>query len=63
MGNCVGGGGGVETEVKGQAGVLSHGPSAPEIPVPPAAAAGHFPGPPVCDGAETAPSDAAPPAD
>lgn len=37
-------------------------PCAPEIPAPPAAAAGRFPGPPASDGEETAPSDAAPPA-
>ncbi len=48
--------------VRGQARVQGPGPSAPQIPVPPAAAAGRFPGPPACDGAERAPSDAAPPA-
>lgn len=48
--------------IRDQAGEWGPGPCAPESPVPPAAAAGHFPGPPACDGAKTAPSDAAPPA-
>lgn len=48
--------------VRGLAGVWAHVPSVPEIPAPPAAAAGRSPGPPASDGAETAPSDAAPPA-
>lgn len=38
------------------------GLSVPEIPAPPAAAAGRSPGPPASSAAETAPSDAAPPA-
>ena len=48
--------------VRGQAGEWPPGPSVPETPVPPAAAAGRFPGPPASDATETAPSDAAPPA-
>lgn len=55
IGSAVGGG------VRGQAGVWHPGPFAPEIPVPPAAAAERSPGPPASDGAETAPSGAAPP--
>lgn len=51
-----------EVGVRGQAGGRSPGPSALEIPVPPAAAAGRFPGPRAAAGAETALSDAAPPA-
>lgn len=48
--------------VRGLAGVWGPIPSVPEIPAPPAAAAARSPGPPASDGAETAPSDAAPPA-
>lgn len=48
--------------VTGQAGEWGPGPSAPEIPVPPAAAAGRFPDPRAAAAAEKAPSDAAPPA-
>lgn len=48
--------------VRGQAGEWAPGPSAPETPVPPAAAAGHSPDPPASCAAERAPSDAAPPA-
>lgn len=48
--------------VRGLAGVWGPVPSVQEIPAPPAAAAARSPGPPASDGAETAPSDAAPPA-
>jgi len=42
------------TGVRGQAGKLLPGLSAPEIPVPPAAAAEHFPESPASDAAPTA---------
>lgn len=48
--------------VRGQAVEWGPGPSAPEIPVPPAAAAECFPDPPASYAAERAPSDAVPPA-
>lgn len=48
--------------VRGLPGVWGPDPSVPEIPVPPAAAAARSLGPPASDEAETAPSDAAPPA-